>query len=104
MPFISDDFEWKLVGDNVPYDKSRFVVVRKLRVKPNKRTVSTQTMKLHLLITIFVFANCNFYSFLFFSHFSPFKYFWLIKFVNILKNMVKLSRLKYCRPKNLKHM
>ncbi|XP_055310886.1 uncharacterized protein LOC129573808 [Sitodiplosis mosellana] len=38
MPFICDDFEWKLVDDREPYDKHRFVVVRKLSVKPNERT------------------------------------------------------------------
>ena len=34
MPFIWDDFEWILVDDDDPYDKSRFVVARKLLVKP----------------------------------------------------------------------
>ncbi|XP_055300189.1 uncharacterized protein LOC129567384 [Sitodiplosis mosellana] len=36
MPFISNDFEWKLVEDDEPYDKEQFVVVRKLHVKPYK--------------------------------------------------------------------
>lgn len=44
MPFIWDDFEWLLVDDEDVYDKSRFVVARKLRVKPNQHAVvSIQT-------------------------------------------------------------
>ena len=35
MPFIWDDFEWKLVDEEDEYDKSRFVVARKLHVKIN---------------------------------------------------------------------
>lgn len=35
MPFIWDDFVWLLVDDEEPYDRNRFVVARKLRVKPN---------------------------------------------------------------------
>ena len=35
MAFIWDDLEWKWVDDQEPYDKSRFVVVQKLYVRPN---------------------------------------------------------------------
>lgn len=35
MPFIWDDIVWKLIDDEDSYDKSRFVVVRKLHIKLN---------------------------------------------------------------------
>lgn len=35
MPLIWDDFEWKIVNDEDPYDKDQFVVMRKVSVKPN---------------------------------------------------------------------
>lgn len=35
MPFIWDDVTWKLIDDEEPYDKSRFVVVRKLHIELN---------------------------------------------------------------------
>ncbi|XP_055300190.1 uncharacterized protein LOC129567385 [Sitodiplosis mosellana] len=35
MPFISNGSEWKLIDDEEPYDKKRFVVVKTLHVKLN---------------------------------------------------------------------
>ncbi|XP_055306494.1 uncharacterized protein LOC129570795 [Sitodiplosis mosellana] len=35
MPFIWDDIVWKLIDEEDSYDKSRFVVVRKLHIKLN---------------------------------------------------------------------
>lgn len=46
MPFIWDDWEWKLIGDDEEFDYSRFVLVKKLFVKlkttPTDANVSVQ--------------------------------------------------------------
>lgn len=45
MPFIWDDWEWKLIGDHVDYDRSRFVIARKLFVRLKPVSDSTNVSK-----------------------------------------------------------
>lgn len=61
MPFIWDDFEWLLVDDEETYDKNRFVVTRKLSVKPKTdKLVCTKLNNLNCLQK----ARCSFIFFL----------------------------------------
>lgn len=54
MPFIWDDVKWMLVDEDAPYDKSRFVIVRKLHIKLNKSPwQNTVSIKLILHFTFF---------------------------------------------------
>lgn len=60
MPFIWDDIVWKLIDDEDLYDKSRFVVVRKLHIKQNtepwqmivSKFIKIVIMKIHSLHSI----------------------------------------------------
>lgn len=48
MPFIWDDYEWKILEDDEEYDKDRFVIVRKLFVR--RKSSSEVSLENHQII------------------------------------------------------
>ena len=52
MPFIFDNFDWKLVDDKESYDKGKFGVVRTLRIEPSKHHEEFMVSVSNDLITI----------------------------------------------------
>lgn len=54
MPFIWDDRDWKLIGDDEDYDKHRFVVVRKLFVQQKAPFEVSEFMIEFILQSVFL--------------------------------------------------
>lgn len=94
MPFIWDNFEWMLVNDEDPYDKSRFVVARKILVKPVQLNV--------VCIQSFLLENICMDLIRNFSSNSSMKFFRLNQFVDIFEDLARSNRSKYCPT--MKHM
>lgn len=44
MSFISNDLESRFVGKDDQYDKSNFIVIRKLFIKPNEKSISNKSI------------------------------------------------------------
>lgn len=95
MPLIWDDNQYQLVDEDDEYDKTRFVVARKLFVKLNKRDDDESQVVQSVLFTENPsnFLNCDFFVDFFFF-FSKINRLQSNTWSEISVNSVKLNRLR----------
>lgn len=105
MPFIWDDIEWLLVDDEDKYDKSRFVVVRKLhlrlmtsvwQVMVSIKFNSVHSSSFNHLFAVFGFALMRGIMFIF----SILRNSRLIESIDIYENLAKFHQLNSYRIEN----